>query len=224
VPGPDDQDPPVAPRRRGFRGVARAFAREGAAATVALATGLAALVFTLFPGLKPFTPTNLRAEVHVDAIERAVTRDQWRWRIAQGDRRRYDALLAQDRELAAFKDSCGGGTDAGFIAYVRTEAEGYKRRALKLRAALYDAKSKRRVEGVQEVHSILATLPIDAPTAMSVQRVWLFEPRAAKRYYVRAEIYDQHDNLLGFADGKAFAPLSDDEVRALPGECRTDAG
>jgi hypothetical protein len=201
----------------------RVLAREGAAASVALATGIAALVFTLFPGLKPFTPTDLRAQVHIDAIERAVTRDQWRWRIAQGDRRRRDALLAQDRELAAFKDSCGGGTDPGFIAYVRTEADGYKRRQLKLRAALYDAGSKRRVEGVEEVHAVLAALPIDAPAVVSVQRVWLFEPRAARRYFVRAEIYDQHDTLLGFADSAAFAPLRDQEIRVLP-DCRAGAG
>jgi hypothetical protein len=204
------------------RAVGRWFAKEGAGTIVALATGITALLFTLFPGLKPFTPTKLSAQLWIQTVDRAVTRDQWRWEIAQGDPRKHAQLVAQDREVSEFKDGCGGGTDPGYVVYVRSEADGYKRRQLKLRASLYDAATKRAARDATGGHDVLAAVPIDAPTVISVQRIWVYDPRvlgARGSYIVRVELYDKNDNLLAFTDSKPVAELSSRELRQLPDRC-----
>jgi hypothetical protein len=198
------------------------FAKEGAGTIVALATGITALLFTLFPGLKPFTPTKLSAELWIQAVDRAVTRDQWRWEVAQGDPRRHAELVAQDREVSEFKDGCGGGTDPGYVVYVRSEADGYKRRELKLRASLYDARTMRVARDVSGGHDVLAAVPIDAPTVISVQRIWVYDPRVLSErgsYIVRVELYDKNDNLLAFTDSKPVAELSAHELEQMPDRC-----
>lgn len=208
-------------RRGPLLRLARSFATQGAGIVVALATGAVALLFTLFPGLKPFTPTNLSATLSIQAIDRAVTRDQWRWQIAQGDTRVHAELLKNDRAVSAFKDACGGGADPGYVAYVKTTADGFKRRQLKLRATLYDAATHRPVRDVVGGHDVLANVPIDAPTVTSVQRIWVYDPQppGTRAYFVRVEVYDRQDDLLAFTDSSAVPKLTSRELRQLPSTC-----
>ena len=56
----------------------RWFLTNGPGAVVALVTGVVTLMFTLFPDLKPFTPTHLSTKVSVVSVERTVSHDQWR--------------------------------------------------------------------------------------------------------------------------------------------------
>jgi hypothetical protein len=40
-------------------------------------------------------------------VERGVTLDQWRWRVAVGDPERDASLVAEDRGTREFNDKCG---------------------------------------------------------------------------------------------------------------------
>jgi hypothetical protein len=124
-----------------------------------------------------------------------VTRDQWRHRIAQGDQVRYEEIVAEERKTSQFKDKCGRGAEPGFVLYVETNAKGFKRRQLLVRAALYDADTRRRAEGVDEEFRVLASVPIDAPTARSVQQIWLWEPGVSRRYFARVQIYEPQEAI-----------------------------
>jgi hypothetical protein len=197
------------------------FFAEGPGSFVALIAGVVALLFTLFPELKPFTPTNLSASVDVITVDRAVTRDQWRWRVAVGDRTRHDELERADRQAAksTSDEPCGTlGAAPGFTIYVATDAEGFKERELTVRAALYDVATGQRVADPEQFRA-LATVPVEAPTSSSVQEVWLYDPGTAQRYFVRIQLYDSNDHLLHIVRSKPFARISDKELHKLPKDC-----
>jgi hypothetical protein len=205
------------------RTVARWFFAGGPGSVVAFAAAIAALFFTLFPDYKPFSPTKLSAKVEVLEVERAVTRDQWRWRVAVGDPRRYRELVKEDARIAGGpKDEpCNVlGAAPGFTIYVATSAEGFKRHELTLRATLYKRASRERVEDVEEYRK-LARVPIDAPTAESVQAVWLYDPGQAELYFARAELYDPDQRLLSIADSKPFRGISRKELAGMRKNCQS---
>jgi hypothetical protein len=187
-------------------------------AYVALAAGASALYFTYHPDQRPFAPTDLRADVHVDAVERGVTLDQWRWRVSAGDNDKHAGLLADDPAEQEFHDGCGLGAEAGYLLYIRIDAKGFKRRSLSIRAALYDARRRYRIP-VADKYAQLAKVPVDAPTAESVAEIWLWDPGQPRRLFARIELYAPHDQLIGFADSKPFAVLTERELQALPQRC-----
>ena len=127
--------------------MAKWFFAEGPGALVALAAGIVALLFTLFPDVKPFTATELSAHLDPITVERGVTRDQWRWRVAVGNKQRHDELVEEDiAALGAPGDPCAILGDAqGFVVFVSIRAKGFKKRELTLRAALYSKGRRRRV-------------------------------------------------------------------------------
>lgn len=188
------------------------------AALVALVAGASALYFTYHPDQRPFAPTDLSAHVRVDAIERGVTLDQWRWRVSVGDRDTHAELLAQDSAEQEFHDGCGSGAEAGYLLYVDTDAKGFKKHSLSIRAALYDAHRKARIP-VADRYASLAKVPVQAPTAESVAEIWLWDPGVHRRLFARVELYAAHDQLIGFADSKPFASLGSRELKALPQRC-----
>lgn len=232
---PADDDPgevteeAASPRgrvRRLLRAVTKSLGPFGTT-LVAVATGAVALIYTVAPELKPDPRDTLAAEVEVVAVERVVSRDEWRNRVAAGDRDRYFALLRADNRATDFPvdDKCGIGTLLGHIVSVATEAKGYKRRELSLKAAIVDARTQRLIPG--EYDELLAQFPIDAPTAKSVQRIFLQDVSTrAKRIVVRVEISDPEGNLLGVADSKPFAPISHREAISVAEdlECRPPDG
>jgi hypothetical protein len=201
-----------------LRDVGRGFFSEGAAAFIAFVTGIVALLFTLFPGLKPFTATELRVAVRIAAVDRQVTLDQWRWRVALGDAKEHARLVSEDPVAREFGDDCGRGTELGFVLFVNTDARGFKRRELTVRAALYNAVTRVRVKDTSQL-AVLARVPIDAPTAESVQQVWVWEPSQGPRLYARVEVYDPENHLLAFDDTKPFKAHSYEEKERTPGVC-----
>lgn len=62
-------------------------------------------------------------------------------------------------------------------------------------------------------------MPIDAPTARSLQRLHLIAGEERGRIYVRVELFDSDANLLGVADSKVFRALSEQELAADPPPC-----
>ena len=187
-------------------------------ALVALVAGASALWFTYHPDQRPFAPTDLRAHVRVDAVERGVTLDQWRWRVSVGDKEAHAKLLAQDPAEQEFHDGCGLGAEAGYLLYIDTDAKGFKKHSLSIRAALYDARRRFRIP-VADRYASLAQVPVEAPTAESVAEIWLWDPGGTGRLFARVELYAPHDQLIGFADSKPFPPLTERELRGLPQRC-----
>ena len=191
---------------------------------VAIATGAVALVYTVAPELRPDPRDTLAAEVEIVAVERVISRDEWRNRVAVGDRAKYLKILREDNLATGFPagDPCGIGTLLGHMVSVATEAKGYKRRELILKAAVFDARTQRIIPG--EYDELLARFPIDAPTAKSVQRVFMQDVGGqAKRILIRVEISDPEGNLLGVADSKPFAPVSQKEARSAAEDLRCQA-
>jgi hypothetical protein len=226
---PDDEtaDPEV--RRGTLASGVRWFFAEGAGTLVALTAGIVAVLFTLFPDLKPFTATTQSADITVLAVERGVTRDEWRWRLAVGDRARHDALVREDKRLArrAADEPCRVlGDQPGFSVYVRTDARGFKRRELTVRAALYRHPSRRRIRfltGTEgERYRALARVPIDAPTAGSVQEIWVYDPGIEPRpqYFVRVAVHDPSDHVLDVADSPHFWATSFRHLADVATGCR----
>jgi hypothetical protein len=185
-----------------------------------------ALLFTLFPSLKPCSPSTLSATARVVAVERAVTRDQWRWRTALGSVEVYRHLVRNDK--AALRrpqnEPCSLlGTAPGRTVYTAIEVHGFKNRNLSMRAAIYDYRSGKRLPEREEFRGLTAiAVQVDVPTASSVQATWVAEPEeigAGTKYFARAELYDPKGNLLAIADSKPFSPLSAHEYVALPRDC-----
>jgi hypothetical protein len=201
--------------------VVRWFFAEGPGAVVALVAGIVAVLFTLFPDLKPFSATELSAKMEIVTTERAVTRDQWRWRVAVGDPERHAGMVQADKQAAgapAGQPCKVLGAAPGFTIYVSSDVEGFKRRELTMRAALYDARTGRRVPDVEEFRA-LARVPIDAPTASSVQEIWLYDPGDVPKYFARVQLYDPKEHLLDIADSKPFRRISGLELETLPTDC-----
>jgi hypothetical protein len=220
MPEPEVQDPPLNSGPAGSRGVT-----EGGVALVALVTGAVSLLFVLFPGCKPFTATKLGASLRVLTVERSVTRDQWRWRVALGDPLFYAELVEEDAFVvsAPASEPCAvlGGA-VGHVIFAATAVEGYKRQSLTVRAALYDGETKTRMPDIEaEEYRALERVPVDAPTERSVQEIWLYEPGGTPKYFARVFLYDPEDHLLDIADSRTFDASTPAELKALPKGCRT---
>jgi hypothetical protein len=194
----------------------------GPGAVVALVAGIVALLFTLFPSLKPFSPTNLSARVTVWTVERGVTRDQWRWRVASGDKKMYERWVKDDVKVVP---EGGGacrvlGSQPGHIVYVSVVAEGFKAHDLTLRAAMYGADTRRRIEDPQaEEYRPLARVPVNAPTARSIEEIWIADPDGPKWEFARVELSDPKGHLLDVDDSPRFRKLTLHEVQRLPHDC-----
>jgi len=204
------------------------FFAEGAGTLVALAAGAIAVFFTLFPDLKPFSATTQSAELRVVAVERGVTRDEWRWRVALGDRARHDRLVREDRHAArrAADEPCHVlGEQPGYSVYVRTSARGFKRRDLTVRATLYEYPSRRQIRFLNTegaMYRALARVPIAAPTAGSVQEIWVHDPglEPRRRYFVRVALYDPGDHMLDVADSAHFWQSTSEQLADVAARCR----
>jgi hypothetical protein len=169
-------------------------------AAVAFASSAVALVFTLWPGLRPDPRDRLGAELSVFAVDPNVTYREW-----LTARSSFSEEEAEERLAAAQEQTPGLLRVRGEVAYVRTHVEGFKRRSVAMRASLYERASQARVEGVSNVE--VAMQQLDAPSDEAVVPVWLpCPPEAGRSYFVRVELYHRGDNvLLAVADSRPFA-------------------
>ena len=169
-------------------------------ACVALASSVAALVFELWPGLRPDPRTRLGADVAVFTVDPNVTFEDHLGRIS------FTKAQLNERLEKACKSakSCGLLKLHGDEVYVRTTVEGFKRRSISMRIALYSATSRTRVEGASDVD--VATEKLSSPSDRAVVPVWTpCPPAEGKRYFVRVELYHRGDDLLlAVADSKPF--------------------
>jgi hypothetical protein len=169
---------------------------------VAFATSVVALVFTLWPGLKPDPRDRLNAQVSVFAVDRGVTLEAWLRRTTFSEdeyreaRARYLASLG-----VAEKDASGLLASSGQSAYVASTVEGFKRRSVRLRWSLYDHATNRRLP--QFSNESGARLNLEAPSDRTLQEIWL-PPLGRGRYFLRVALYDGDGTLLDVADSRPF--------------------
>jgi hypothetical protein len=172
-------------------------------ALVALGSSLVALVFTLWPGLKPDPHTTYQAEVAIFAVERGVTFGQYLHRIAftrERYRERRREMLGADADGQA-----GLLRLAGEVVYVESMVEGFKHDSVTLRWSLYGARSLRRVRGASFSDVPAAQLDLGAPSDRTMQLLWLPPPQGHGPFRVRVGLYDERDTLLDVADSRPFA-------------------
>ena len=172
------------------------------AASVAFATSLIALVFTLWPGLKPDPRDRLNAQVSVFAVDRQVTLEEWLRRTTFSE---DEYRAARDRYLesvgVARTDADGLLASAGQSAYVASIVEGFKRRSVRLRWSLYEQATDRRIPRFSNQSG--ARLSLEAPSDRTLQEIWL-PPLPRGMYYMRVALYDGDGTLLDVADSRAF--------------------
>jgi hypothetical protein len=178
-----------------------AFAWTAIVAATALGSSLVALVFELWPGLKPDPRTKLGADVSVFAVDPRVSYGAFLQRLSFSDadlRSRISAACGTPKP-------CGRLNLPGEEAYVQTTVEGFKRRSVALRLSLYNAASQTRVAGASDVD--VAKERLAAPSDQSVIPVWIVcPPKRGGRYFIRVELYHSGDHvLLAVADSRRFS-------------------
>jgi hypothetical protein len=168
-----------------------ALAWTAVVAGVALASSLVSLLFELRPDLKRDPRSRLGADVSIFSVDPGVTYREYLEDAA------FSAKDLRRRLRAACdgRSTCGRLTIPGERIYVRTSVEGFKSRSISMRLSLYDAATKRRIPGASNVD--VAQQKLDSPSDRSVVPVWLVcPPDAARRFFVRVELYHRGDGIL----------------------------
>lgn len=168
----------------------------GVAAGIALFSSAVALVFTLWPGLRPDPRTNHEAEVSVFAVERAVTYGDYLERTSPTGGPTRQGAKGIDHDLP------------GQVVYVSARVLGFKRSSVMLRWSAYDARTEMRLPsealgGVPDVERTLET-----PTDRFVQPVYVYPLFGPTKYFVRVELVDSDGLMLAVADSEPFRGLS----------------
>jgi hypothetical protein len=170
-------------------------ARGGLTATATLVTAVLGVVFLLIPSVRPLPRDKIEASLSVPTVESRVDLLEWARRQYPHDPRgELHKLLGHPYRAS---DAA-----AGMVVYVRLHAEGFKRRSIRLRARVYDARTRRPPENLDtdEIIPESGHLRIDAPSRASVQLLILDDfSRVPGRYFVRVEAYDD-GGMLAYAD------------------------
>jgi hypothetical protein len=169
-----------------------------AAATVI--TAVLGVVFLLIPSWRPLSRDKIEASVSVIALEHDVPLEEWARRQYPGDPK--GAL----RKLLGHPINDNDRAVTGLVLYVRLQADGFKRRSIRLRPRVYDAKTRRPPEDAdfQSIYPETGRLKIDAPSRSSIQLILLDSFSGIPgRYFVRVEAYDS-GGILAFDDSEPF--------------------
>jgi hypothetical protein len=179
-----------------------------ATAALALVSTVVTLVFTIWPELRPDPRERLGAEVSIFAVEPAVEYDAWLRRTSANGRElkqrrreylrhatlRGERLTKRDKEqLLAVR---------GNSVYVRSTIEGFKRRNVRLRWSMYDARRRTRQPDFDDVPA--ADVDLNAPTDRSVTQLWISPTPPDKLVFVRVELLSRDSTLLAVADTPPF--------------------
>lgn len=193
------------PAKRGLRRIAPVGYAVGAA-VLALASSLTALVFTLWPGLKPDPRERLGADVAVFAVEPGVRYGDWLRRTSPtpeelaARRRTYLRNAALPGEPLTPKGERALLRVAGSAVYVRLNIEGFKRRNVSLRWSMYDAASHRRVRE-RDLGDVQALdVDLEAPADRSVVLLWVPPSPDVAKTFVRVELHSRSGTMLAVAD------------------------
>jgi len=190
-----------APTDGGHRSIGQVLgtARGALGATATLATGVLGVVFLLVPSWRPLARDQIRASLTVPVIETRVGLLDWARRQYPGDPMGTLVRLVGHRLDAEDKGF------EGLVVYVSLQSEGFKHRAIRLRARVYNTRTQRPDGGLdpdQMAYPETSRLQIDAPSRSSVQLLLLDDfSDVGGTYFVRVEAYDD-DGILAYADSR----------------------
>jgi hypothetical protein len=168
-------------------------------ALVALASSILALVFELWPGLRPDPRVRLGGAVSVFAVDPGVSYGEHLRRVSRSSAASGDTNAdGQANGEASLKR-------VGEEVYARTTIEGFKRRSISMRVSMYEAATRVRVPTLSDIG--VAETGLQAPSDTFVVQLWVPCPREnGKRYFVQIEVYHRGDHvLLAVADSKRFS-------------------
>jgi hypothetical protein len=134
------------------------------------------------------------------AVDKGVTYGAWLRRTSRTDSEYADRRQTYVDESGARtpEEAAGALQLTGFVVYVSTQLEGFKRRNVQLRWSLYDAQRARRLPSLSDRRA--AGLRLEAPTDRTVQEVFVPDPLGDGPYLVRLQLYDSDGALLAIAD------------------------
>ena len=159
-------------------------------AVLAAAISGTALVFDLWPSLKPDPKERVGAELQSLARDINVSRRDYLGRVG-----RVVSPGEKPNEL-------------GNVYYIRAEISGFKRSTLRLRWFTYNADNQERLRGLRASDREEPVFKPGAPINAQVAQVWVPTPSHAGEYFVRFELY--HKNvLLQLVDSKRFSSLGE---------------
>ena len=177
-------------------------ARGAITATATVLTAVLGVVFLLIPSWRPLPRDKIGASLSIITLESGVPLMDWAQRQYPTD------TAARLRDLLGHDPTPTDRSVAGFVAYVRLETEGFKRRWIRLRPRLYDAKTRRPAGNISidQLYPNISLLKIDAPSRSSIQLLLLDDIAGVPgRYFLRVEAIDDA-GVLAFADSKPFTP------------------
>jgi hypothetical protein len=190
------------PARRGFLQLAND-SRTFLTAAIALVAAAIGLLFQLVPALKPDPRERVGASVEIFSVEPGVRLGDW---IEEAFPK--NVADTKERVLGTRKPDPSELAVRGTVVYVRAEVDGYKHRAIGVRARLYDVRSQRRVAaGFPARYDESSRVEIDAPNRRSVQLLFLPDLRAQpEQTFLRVELQDSGSGaLLAVADSPPLA-------------------
>lgn len=180
--------------------------------TVALATSVVALLFTLRPELAPDPRTRVAAAVKSLAIDPHVSRAQFFAAVEPDDQGRRskleDAFLAgvvnaadpSRAQIRAARRQGALNKQRGSIVYIATQGQGLKHKRVTLYWFVYDATTRRRMYGGGSDEATLT-----APDDQFVVPTFVDEPVPCRtRIFVRMELRNEQRTLLAVGATKSF--------------------
>jgi hypothetical protein len=159
-------------------------------AVLAAAISGTALVFDIWPSLKPDPKERVGAELQSLARDINVSRGEYLGRVgrvATGDE--------NPKEI-------------GNVYYIRAEIEGFKRSTLRLRWFTYNADNQTRLPRLRASDREEPVFKPQAPLNAQIAQVWVPTPSHEGKYFVRFELYSKNV-LLQIVDSKRFESLGD---------------
>jgi hypothetical protein len=176
--------------------------RGAITAIATVVTAVLGVVFLLIPSWRPLPRDEIGASLSIITLENGVPLLDWAARQYPHD------TAARLRDLLGHDPTPTDRSVAGLVAYVRLETQGFKRRSIRLRPRLYDAKTRRPAKNVSidQIYPKISLLKIDAPSRSSIQLLLLDDiTDIPGRYFLRVEAIDDA-GVLAFADSKPFTP------------------
>ena len=208
--GPSERESPLA--EAGDRAKPRTFWRGiglgQVGAIFGLITAIISFVFLVDPALRPDPRTSQSASLSIVGFDQGVSLREFAGRLGQGN-----------SDVATAPEACYPGN----VAYLQVNLQGFKSRRTAIGFFTYDARTHKRVRGVQGTVSggnpnVELTGEVTSDQSVSLQ--WVQWPKNKGHYFIRFEVFSG-GSLLAVADSKDFQ-VTAEQYRKLFVECNAE--